>query len=114
MVKKQMGDRRLAAFDDEVDVPTKPDENDYVVYVDDDVQTVKSKLAQLGEVCSSSALPHATTAAGNGLKQCIIGRETVVTVATKNRRGNLVKLHPSLFTATITGHSVPYISIFCI
>lgn len=102
LVKKQMGER----FSQDFNVQTMPEENNYLVYIDDDITDIKNSLSTLGHVESSSAVSHKTTAAGDGLKQCIVGRETTVNVSTKDRRGNSVRVHPSLFSAQITSLAV--------
>ncbi|KAG1679573.1 Tripartite motif-containing protein 3 [Nymphon striatum] len=107
LLKKQMGER----FSQDFNVQTMPEENNYLVYIDDDITDIKNSLSPLGHVESSSAVSHETTAAGDGLKQCIVGRENIVNVAAKDRRGNLVRVHASLFSAQITNLAVSMITI---
>lgn len=100
IVKKQMAER-LSEFG-EVQVQKMPEENDYLVFNDNDVLASKKCLHNLGSIRSNSAIAFETTATGEGLRQCVVGRQTVVTITTKDRNGDLVKVGYSIIKSDAT------------
>lgn len=100
IVKKQMAER-LTEFS-AVQVQRMPEENDYLVFNDSDVLASKKCLHNIGNVQSNSAIAFETTAAGEGLRQCIVSRQAIVTITTKDRNGDLVKVGHSIIKADVT------------
>ncbi|XP_002735026.1 tripartite motif-containing protein 2-like [Saccoglossus kowalevskii] len=98
LVKKQMADRlrELSA----ISLSCKPEENDFIKFTCD-LSSVEKCTVNTGSVQSNSAVPHESVASGEGLKRAKIGEQTVVTIITKDSKGELVKTGRALVTAHI-------------
>ena len=79
-----------------------PEQNDFLLFDDTSLQSVKKSLCMLGSLHTSSAVAHETIASGEGLRQCYVGRPSVITVTTKDRNGDLVKCGFAPVTALLT------------
>jgi tripartite motif-containing protein 2/3 len=58
-------------------------------------------IQKVGCIQSNSAISFETTATGEGLKLCYIGRPSVVTVITKDRKGELIKMGFGMLSAEV-------------
>ncbi|XP_070554155.1 tripartite motif-containing protein 2-like [Ptychodera flava] len=98
LVKKQMADRlrELAGLT----LQCKPEENDFLKF-SCDLSNMEKCILNTGSVQSNSAVPFETVASGEGLKRAKIGEPTIVTVITKDSKGELVKTGNALITAHI-------------
>lgn len=99
LVKKQMGEM-LAQYSD-MQIQRMPEENNYLEFSDSEYALAKKCLLNLGSIQSNSAIAFETTASGEGLKQCTAGRQTVISITTKDCRGELVKVGHSIFHAEL-------------
>ena len=100
LVKKEMAEK-LSEYAT-TEVRSLPEENDYIAFNDIDIENVKNTLGNLGMVHSNSAIAFETTASGEGLKHCCAGRQALVTITTKDRNGDLIKIGHSSVTAELT------------
>jgi tripartite motif-containing protein 2/3 len=104
--------KQLAETMDELsslDVNFTPEENDYLNFAEGDLLKLKHKLSKSGCIVSNSGVAHQTIATGEGLKQCVIAKVSVVTVTTKNHHGDLVTSGNAQFETylqTVSGRRV--------
>ncbi|XP_051939367.1 tripartite motif-containing protein 2 isoform X1 [Hippocampus zosterae] len=99
LVKKQMSERlaELAAQE----LPLRPGENDQL---DCRLETegVKKSIHNLGSVVTTNAVASETVATGEGLRHCVAGVPTSITVTTKDKDGGLCKMGNAVLTAEIS------------
>ncbi|XP_046901434.1 tripartite motif-containing protein 2 isoform X2 [Hypomesus transpacificus] len=98
LVKKQMSERlsELAIQD----LPLQPGENhqlDFLVETDG----LKKSIHNLGTIVTTNAVASETVATGEGLRQCVAGLPTSVTITTKDKDGELCKMGNANITAEI-------------
>ncbi|XP_076070313.1 tripartite motif-containing protein 2-like isoform X2 [Mytilus galloprovincialis] len=79
----------------------QPEENTCLVYDSSNLSNLHRSIEKIGCIQSNSAIAFETTATGEGLKLCYIGRPSVVMVTTKDRKGELVKLGYGTLTAEV-------------
>ncbi|XP_069782785.1 tripartite motif-containing protein 2 isoform X2 [Narcine bancroftii] len=98
LVKKQMGDRlnELALRE----FPLQPQENDQLEFVVE-TEGLKKSIHNLGTIITTNAVAYETVATGEGLRQCVIGHPTSVTITTKDKDGELVKIGNACLSAEI-------------
>ncbi|XP_078397654.1 tripartite motif-containing protein 2 isoform X1 [Cetorhinus maximus] len=98
LVKKQMGDRlnELAVQE----FPLQPRENDQLEFVVE-TEGLKKSIHNLGTIITTNAVAYETVATGEGLRQCVIGHPTSVTITTKDKDGELVKTGSACLSAEI-------------
>lgn len=72
-----------------------------MVFDERDASAAKKSVLNVGCVRSNSAIAFETSASGDGLKQCVVGRQAVVSVTTKDRKGALVQVGHSMLDAEI-------------
>uniref|UniRef100_T1JNP3 RING-type domain-containing protein n=1 Tax=Strigamia maritima TaxID=126957 RepID=T1JNP3_STRMM len=84
-----------------------PEENDYLIFNESDLPAVKKCIYNMGSIQSNSAIAFETTAAGEGLRHCIVGHPSLVTVISKDRNCDLVKVGHSQITAEIVSITSP-------
>ncbi|GCC18587.1 hypothetical protein chiPu_0017990 [Chiloscyllium punctatum] len=98
LVKKQMGDRlnELAVQE----FPLQPQENDQLEFVVE-TEGLKKSIHNLGTIITTNAVAYETVATGEGLRQCVIGHPTSVTITTKDKDGELVKTGNACLSAEI-------------
>jgi tripartite motif-containing protein 2/3 len=89
LVKKQVGDR-LADYGEKMEVVRDPAENEYLVYLPGSPEEVENLMGRWSVVTSSSAICGKTCAVGGGMKKCLTGRPSYVTVTTRDWQGNVV------------------------
>lgn len=87
LVKKQVGER-LVEYG-QMQVVTTPAENPYLVFQSGELDNIAHLLSSWGDVSSSSALHTQTSAIGEGTKEAIVGRNTFVTVTSRDWQGNV-------------------------
>jgi len=93
LVKKQVGER-LVEYG-QMQVVTTPAENPCLVFEKGDNKILQRIISSWGEMFSSSAIHTQTTALGEGVKQCTVGRSTIATITTRDWQGN-VTIGPSV------------------
>ncbi|XP_061183573.1 tripartite motif-containing protein 2-like isoform X1 [Saccostrea echinata] len=79
----------------------QPEENECLVFDHTHFQTLRKSLSSVGAVQTNSAVAFETTASGEGLKMCHSGKATTVTVISKDRKGELVKVGYASLSAEI-------------
>ncbi|XP_022244408.1 tripartite motif-containing protein 2-like isoform X1 [Limulus polyphemus] len=99
LVNKQIAEK-LKEFSELV-VKKAPEENSYIAFEGENLNVMKTNIQNFGRIRTNSAIAHETTASGEGLKQCIVGKPTFVNVVTKNRRGEMVKTGNALLETEI-------------
>ncbi|XP_022258135.1 tripartite motif-containing protein 2-like isoform X2 [Limulus polyphemus] len=100
LVNKQMAEK-ISEFS-EMSVQNMPEENDYMVFEGAELTEVKKSLNNFGKILTNSAVAYETTASGEGLKQCVVGKQTLVNVVLKDRCGDIVKDGNMLFETDIS------------
>ncbi|KAK7485598.1 hypothetical protein BaRGS_00023173 [Batillaria attramentaria] len=100
LLKKEMSKKleELAVHN----VQFQPEQNEFLMFDDSGLQSLKKSLCSLGSIHTNSAVAFETTASGEGLRQCFVGRPALVTVTTKDRNSDLVKCGYAPVTAVVT------------
>ncbi|KAG9347154.1 hypothetical protein JZ751_006081 [Albula glossodonta] len=98
LVKKQMTDRlgELAGRE----YPLQPEENDQLDFLIE-TEGLKKSIHNLGTIVTTNAVAYETVASGEGLRQCVVGHPTSVTITTKDKDGELCKSGNACLTAEI-------------
>ncbi|XP_036407130.1 tripartite motif-containing protein 2-like isoform X1 [Megalops cyprinoides] len=98
LVKKQMGERlsELAG----TDYALQPAENDQLDFLIE-TEGLKKSIHNLGTIVTTNAVAYETVASGEGLRQCVVGHPTSVTITTKDKDGELCKTGNACLTAEI-------------
>ncbi|KAJ8335686.1 hypothetical protein SKAU_G00390280 [Synaphobranchus kaupii] len=98
LVRKQMGERlgELASQD----YPLQPEENDQLDFLIE-TEGLKKSIHNLGTIVTTNAIAYETVASGEGLRQCVLGLPTSVTITTKDKDGELCKTGSACLTADI-------------
>ncbi|XP_076344976.1 tripartite motif-containing protein 2-like isoform X2 [Tachypleus tridentatus] len=99
LVNKQIAEK-LKEFSELV-VKRAPEENSYIVFEGENLNLIKTNIENFGHIRTNSAVAHETTASGEGLKQCVVGKPTFVNIVTKNRHGEMVKTGNALIETEI-------------
>ncbi|XP_013787373.2 tripartite motif-containing protein 2-like [Limulus polyphemus] len=99
LIRKQMTEK-LKEFSELV-VKKEPEENSYIAFEEGNLNMLKSKIQEFGCIKTNSAVADETTASGEGLKRCIVGRPTLVSVVTKDRNREIVKTGNALLETEI-------------
>ncbi|KAJ0051279.1 hypothetical protein NL108_017677 [Boleophthalmus pectinirostris] len=99
LVKKQMSERLVELANQEL--PLQPGENDQLDFI---IETdgLKKSIHNLGTILTTNAVASETVATGEGLKHCIVGVPTSVTVTTKDKDGELCKMGNANITAEMS------------
>lgn len=99
LVKKQMGERLIELANQEL--PLQPGENDQLDFL---VETdgLKKSIHNLGTVVTTNAVASETVATGEGLRHCIVGVPTAITITTKDKDGELCKMGNAVISAEIS------------
>lgn len=100
LVTKQVSDK-LREFAD-MQVQNMPEENDHLIFSDDNSLSARQIIQNCGHILTSSAVAFETTASGEGLKQCVVGKPALVNLTTKDRRGDIVVSGNALFQAEMS------------
>ncbi|KPP63218.1 tripartite motif-containing protein 2-like, partial [Scleropages formosus] len=98
LVRKQMGERLSELASQEY--PLHPQENDQL---DMHIETegLKKSIHNLGTIVTTNAVAYETVASGEGLRQCVVGHPTSITITTKDKDGELCKTGNASLTAEI-------------
>uniref|UniRef100_A0AAZ3Q0H5 B-box C-terminal domain-containing protein n=1 Tax=Oncorhynchus tshawytscha TaxID=74940 RepID=A0AAZ3Q0H5_ONCTS len=98
LVKKQMSERlsELASQG----LPLQPGENDQLGFLVE-TEGLKTSIHNLGTIVTTNAVASETVATGEGLRQCVAGLPTSVTITTKDKDGELCKMGKANITAEI-------------
>lgn len=99
LVKKQMSERLVELASQ--DLPLQPSENnqlDFLVETDG----LKKSIHNLGTILTTNAVASETVATGEGLRHCVVGVPTAVTITTKDKDGELCKMGNAVITAEIS------------
>ncbi|GAB6023756.1 Tripartite motif-containing protein 2, variant 2 [Chamberlinius hualienensis] len=102
LVRKQM-EEMLAQYS-QLQIQRLPEENNHIEFNAGEVNMAIKCLSSIGAIESNSAIAYESTASGEGLRHCITGKQTVVSITTKDRRGELVKV----------GHSILHSELKCV
>lgn len=65
-------------------VVTTPAENSYLVFEKGETSVLERITSTWGEMFGSSAVHSQSTALGEGIKSCTVGRNTLVTITTRD------------------------------
>uniref|UniRef100_A0A673MZT5 Tripartite motif-containing protein 2 n=1 Tax=Sinocyclocheilus rhinocerous TaxID=307959 RepID=A0A673MZT5_9TELE len=99
LVKKQMSERLDELASQEL--PLRPEENsqlDFLVETDG----LRKSIHNLGVIITTNAVAAETVATGEGLRHCIVGQPTSVTITTKDRDGGLCRTGNALLIADLS------------
>ncbi|XP_012729347.2 tripartite motif-containing protein 2 [Fundulus heteroclitus] len=99
LVKKQMGERLVELANQEL--PLQPGENDQLDFLAE-TDGLKKSIHNLGTVVTTNAVASETVATGEGLRHCVVGVPTVITITTKDKDGQLCKMGNAVITAEIS------------
>uniref|UniRef100_A0A8C5DWS5 Tripartite motif-containing protein 2 n=1 Tax=Gouania willdenowi TaxID=441366 RepID=A0A8C5DWS5_GOUWI len=99
LVKKQMSERLIELANQEL--PLQPEENnqlDFLIETDG----VKKSIHNLGTVLTTNAVASESVATGEGLRLCVVGVPTSITITTKDKDGELCKMGNAVIAADIS------------
>ncbi|KAK9540620.1 hypothetical protein VZT92_003061 [Zoarces viviparus] len=99
LVKKQMSERLKELASQEL--PLQPGENDQL---DFNVETegLKKSIHNLGTIVTTNAVASETVATGEGLRHCVVGVPTSITITTKDKDGELCKMGNAVISAELS------------
>ncbi|KAM6942524.1 tripartite motif-containing protein 2 isoform 2-T3 [Lycodopsis pacificus] len=99
LVKKQMSERLKELASQEL--PLQPGENDQL---DFNVETegLKKSIHNLGTIVTTNAVASETVATGEGLRHCMVGVPTSITITTKDKDGELCKMGNAVISAELS------------
>ncbi|KAI4813950.1 hypothetical protein KUCAC02_003168 [Chaenocephalus aceratus] len=99
LVQKQMSERVTALA--RHDFPEKPHQN---AHLDCQVETegLRRSIQNLGVLLTTAAVAHTSVATGEGLRHAATGQHHTVTVTTKDKDGELVRMGNAVLKAEIT------------
>ncbi|XP_066574065.1 tripartite motif-containing protein 2 isoform X1 [Amia ocellicauda] len=98
LVKKQMNER-LAELAGQ-DLPLQPEENEQLDLLIE-TEGLKKSIHNLGTIVTTNAVAYETVATGEGLRQCVVGQPTSVTITTKDKDGELCKTGSAFLAAEV-------------
>ncbi|XP_072240897.1 tripartite motif-containing protein 2 isoform X2 [Leuresthes tenuis] len=99
LVKKQMGERLVELASQEL--PLQPGENDQLDFLVE-TEGLKKSIHNLGTIITTNAVASETVATGEGLRHCVVGVPTAITITTKDKDGQLCKMGNAVITAEIS------------
>ncbi|XP_078138153.1 tripartite motif-containing protein 2 isoform X1 [Centroberyx gerrardi] len=99
LVKKQMSERLSELASQEL--PLQPGENDQLDFLVE-TEGLKKSIHNLGTIVTTNAVASETVATGEGLRQCVVGLPTSITITTKDKDGELCKMGNAIITAEIS------------
>ncbi|MBN3290966.1 TRIM3 protein, partial [Polypterus senegalus] len=100
LVRKQMSERVNALA--RQDFPERPHENDHLDCLLE-TEGLRRSIQNLGVLLTTSSVGHTSVATGDGLRHALVGHQTTVTITTKDKDGELVKMGNAIIRAEITG-----------
>eukprot|EP00064_Thunnus_orientalis_P009866 superscaffoldBa00001278_g9892 len=98
LVKKQMSERLIELAGQEL--PLQPGENDQLDFLVE-TEGLKKSIHNLGTIVTTNAVASETVATGEGLRHCVMGVPTSITITTKDKDGELCKMGNAVITAEI-------------
>ncbi|XP_033890902.2 tripartite motif-containing protein 2 isoform X2 [Acipenser ruthenus] len=98
LIKKQMSERLSELASQEY--PLQPEENDQLDFLIE-TEGLKKSIHNLGTIITTNAVAYETVATGEGLRQCVVGHPTSVTITTKDKDGELCKTGNASLAAEI-------------
>ncbi|KAM6972350.1 tripartite motif-containing protein 2 isoform 2-T5 [Aplochiton taeniatus] len=98
LVKKQMSERLSELASQEL--PLQPGENDQLDFLVE-TEGLKKSIHNLGTIVTTNAVASETVATGDGLRQCVAGSPTSITITTKDKDGELCKMGNAVITAEL-------------
>ncbi|XP_068250054.1 tripartite motif-containing protein 3-like isoform X3 [Palaemon carinicauda] len=104
LVRKQLGERLMDYAN--MNVPPAPRENSHLKFVVGNIDPLKTAFLHVGSIQSNSAVPHQTSATGESLRQVTVGRQAVVTVVTRDHKGEKASCGGAEVTAAISRTSL--------
>ncbi|XP_053710995.1 tripartite motif-containing protein 2 isoform X1 [Synchiropus splendidus] len=99
LVKKQMSDRLMELAGQEL--PLQPGENDQLDFLVE-TEGLKKSIHNLGTIMTTNAVASETVASGEGLRHCVVGVPTSITITSKDKDGQLCKMGNAVLTAEIS------------
>ncbi|KAM8878448.1 tripartite motif-containing protein 2 isoform 2-T9 [Spinachia spinachia] len=99
LVKKQMSERLAELAGQEL--PLRPGENDQLDFAVE-TEGLKKSIHNLGTILTTNAVASETVATGEGLRHCVVGVPTSVTVTTKDKDGELCKMGNAVIAAEMS------------
>ncbi|CAK6972375.1 tripartite motif-containing protein 2 isoform X1 [Scomber scombrus] len=98
LVKKQMSERLIELAGQEL--PLQPGENDQLDFIVE-TEGLKKSIHNLGTIVTTNAVASETVATGEGLRHCVMGVPTSITITTKDKDGELCKMGNAVITAEL-------------
>lgn len=99
LVKKQMSERLIELASQEL--PLRPGENDQLDFLVE-TEGLKKSIHNLGTIVTTNAVASETVATGEGLRHCVVGVPTSITITTKDKDGELCKMGNAVITAEMS------------
>ncbi|XP_076001765.1 tripartite motif-containing protein 2 isoform X2 [Genypterus blacodes] len=99
LVKKQMSERLSELAIQEL--PLQPGENDQLDFLVE-TEGLKKSIHNLGTIVTTNAVASETVATGEGLRHCVVGVPTSITITTKDKDGELCKMGNAVITAEMS------------
>lgn len=96
LVKKQMGERLVELASQEL--PLQPGENNQLDFLVE-TEGLKKSIHNLGTIVTTNAVASETVATGEGLRHCVVGVPTSITITTKDKDGELCKMGNAVIAA---------------
>lgn len=104
LVRKQLGERLMDYAN--MNVPPAPRENSHLKFVIGNIDPLKTAFLHVGSIQSNSAVPHQTSCTGEALRQVSVGRQSIVTVVTRDHKGEKAACGGAEVTATLSRTSL--------
>ncbi|XP_051770059.1 tripartite motif-containing protein 2 [Ctenopharyngodon idella] len=99
LVKKQMSERLDELANQEL--PLRPEENNQLDFLVE-TEGLRKSIHNLGAIVTTNAVAAETVATGEGLRHCVVGQPTSVTITTKDRDGGLCRTGNALLIADLS------------
>ncbi|XP_077965422.1 tripartite motif-containing protein 2 isoform X4 [Gasterosteus aculeatus] len=99
LVKKQMSERLAELAGQEL--PLRPGENDQLDFAVE-TEGLKKSIHNLGTILTTNAVASETVATGEGLRHCVVGVPTSITITTKDKDGELCKMGNAVIAAEMS------------
>ncbi|XP_046699281.1 tripartite motif-containing protein 2 isoform X2 [Silurus meridionalis] len=100
LVEKQLSERLSDLATREL--PLRPEENGQLSFTAE-TESLCSSVRRLGSIITGSAVAGETVASGEGLRRCVVGRPTSITVTSKDREGGLCQTGGAPLSAELNG-----------
>ncbi|MPC09485.1 Tripartite motif-containing protein 2 [Portunus trituberculatus] len=104
LVRKQLGERLMDYAN--MNVPPAPRENSHLKFVVGNIDPLKTAFLHIGSIQSNSAVPHQTCATGEALRLVTVGKGSIVTVVTRDHKGEKTASGGAEVTTTLTRTSL--------